>query len=214
FIAIHMVADKQDAFTLSFICLATSGLVVLLLFARAPLLPRPVAFVSRVKALPERWLSMLDKAGEMERQMRSFRLRHRGAVVRILSINLLVQIVMLAEVWMVLSAVGVPVYFSRLVAIEAASRLVKMLSFYVPGRLGADEAGAAGSFLVLGLDPAAGLTLALARRAQGICWAAVGLAWLGRGDTARKPSIPSVGVAGLAVFGGQRPIAQGNKGDL
>lgn len=183
-VAIHMLADHHSSWTLSVLCLMAFSAVVALLFARSPLLPKMGTLARSWKPLPPKWESVLVKAVEMERQMRSFRLRHPAAMAAILGIDLLVQALMVAEVWIVLSGVGIPLLFSQLMAIEAAGRLVKMMSFSVPGRLGVDEAGGTGSFLLLGLSPAAGLTLAMARRIQALSWVVLGVAWFMRGEAA------------------------------
>lgn len=181
FVVITIAANQYNAFLLSLICLAISGGIVLLLFGRTPLLPKLTAFASRRWPLRQSWATILRKGGELEGRMRTFRLRHPGPSSRMLGLDLFVQAIMLAEVWIVLSAAGLSIDFFLLLAIEGASRVVKTASFYIPGRLGADEAGAAASFLLLGLDPAAGLTLAIARRIAGLCWAGIGLAWLSFG---------------------------------
>lgn len=175
----HMV-DIRATLTIVIVSLAIFGGVFVLVFARTPRLPALALVVARRTPNRPKWSALLAKAGEIEAEMRSFRLRHPATVIGLLGFNLLVQVVMFTEVWLVLSASGVAADFSRLVMIEAASRLVKMMSFYVPGRAGADEAGAAGSFALLGLNPAAGVALALARRVQALTWAVAGLLWLAR----------------------------------
>jgi hypothetical protein len=95
----------------------------------------------------------------------------------ILLLNLAVQIVMGVEVLIVVWAIGVKIGFLQLLATEGATRVAKILTFYIPGRVGADEASGAGSFVLFGMDGAAGLTLAIARRIQALVWVAVGLAW-------------------------------------
>lgn len=186
-IAITIAADPYHAFGLVWICLMIFGGGALFLLAQTPLVPKLSAILFRRRALRPRWNSLLRKAGDMETQMRSFRLRYPKAAGRVLGLDLLSQAVMLAEVWAVLHALGVDTDIFRIVAIEAARRAVKMVSFYVPGRLGADEAGAAGAFLLLGMDPTAGLTLAMVRRVEGLLWAAVGLTWLSLGEVVRIP---------------------------
>lgn len=195
FVALTVVIDSADALAIALVSLATLGGVVLLVFARTPLLPRLAELVGRRVAIQPKWSALLAKAGEIETQMRSFRLRHPATVASLLGFNLLVQVVMFTEVWLVLSTVGAAPDFFRLVTIEAASRIVKMMSFYLPARLGADEAGAAGSFALLGLNPAAGVALALARRIQALTWATVGLVWLGRAGVPRRPVGSSLTVA-------------------
>jgi hypothetical protein len=61
--------------------------------------------------------------------------------------------------------------------------MVKMASGWLPARIGADESGAAGAFLSFGLPAAAGVALALARRARDLLACLVGLtrlAWVSR----------------------------------
>lgn len=181
----HMV-DIRATLTIVLVSLTIFGGVVLIVFARTPRLPALARVAARRTAMPPKWSALMVKAGEIEARMRSFRLRHPGTVASLLGFNLLVQVVMFTEVWLVLSAVGVAADFSRLVMIEAASRIVKMMSFYLPARVGADEAGAAGSFALLGLNPAAGVALALARRVQALAWAAAGLLWLARAGMPRR----------------------------
>jgi hypothetical protein len=82
-----------------------------------------------------------------------------------------------AEVLIVLAAIGVKIGLLQLLATEGATRIAKILTFYIPGRVGADEASGAGSFVLFGMDGAAGLTLAIARRLQALVWVALGLAW-------------------------------------
>ncbi|GMR23404.1 MAG: hypothetical protein BMS9Abin37_1829 [Acidobacteriota bacterium] len=145
------------------------------------------------------WRQKLRRAADVENQIRSFRIRHQRTVRRIMALNIGVQAAMLAEVWVVLSALGIAAAPVLVLAIEGASRLVKIMTFYIPGRIGADEAGGAASFLLLGLTPAAGLTLALARRAQALLWAGLGFLWLARADASDARSSAPEPVRGALV---------------
>lgn len=188
FVVLRLVATRQSVAMMSAIWVAIFAAVIALMFARTPLTSRLAGFVEQHSWMPQRLASGLRKAGDMESRIRSFRHRHPRATLRILVADGLVQVVMFAEVWVVLATIGVGVSFALLLAIEAASRVVKMLGFFVPGRVGADEAGAAGSFILLGLPASAGLTLAIARRVGGLAWAGVGLVWLShsRGSAAGR----------------------------
>ncbi len=177
FAAVTVVADTRSAQAGAWGALAVLGGVLWLVLGRTRQVPRLARIATRWTATRPRWSAILDRAAEAEVRMRSFRLRHPGTVGLMLGLNLFVQVVMLGEVATVLAALGHPHDLTRLFEIEAASRVVKMLSFYVPARMGADEAGAAGAFLLLGLNPAAGVALALARRLQVLAWATLGLAW-------------------------------------
>ncbi len=166
-------------------------LIAYLLFGTRPLLPllQRLAGVSSER-LPK-LARVLAQASAKEREIRSFRLRHPRHTGAVLALDLLVQVVMLAEVWLILWAIGLPVGLRTLLSIEGGNRAVKMLGFYVPGRIGADEAGAAGIFALIGLEPAAGVTLALVRRAQALVWAGVGFLWLAGAARLRRRGVPS-----------------------
>ncbi len=157
-----------------------------LLLSRRPVVTRVRALVCSWKGQGHQSCSWLHKAEEIENRIRSFRFRHPAAVRRMLCLGLLIQAVTAAEALTVMNALGIHIGLFALLAVEAANRLVKIVSFYVPGRVGADEGGAAGTFLLLGMDPAAGLTLALARRVQALFWAAMGLVWLSLRGSARS----------------------------
>ena len=75
-----------------------------------------------------------------------------------------------------------------MLALEAANRMVKMMAGWMPARIGADESGAAGAFVALGLPAASGLALALARRARDLLSVLVGMIWLAWHARMRKSS--------------------------
>jgi glycosyltransferase 2 family protein len=52
--------------------------------------------------------------------------------------------------------------------------VVDALFFFIPGSLGAMEAGTAFLFAVMGLDPGVGLSMALCKRMRKICWMTIG----------------------------------------
>jgi hypothetical protein len=164
------------AITLVMVALLVAGFVFLL--RKAPLVPRLRELLARKwKNHPARLTAWLIKAEGIEEPTISFHLRHPRALRSILLLNLAVQIVMGAEVLIVLAAIGVKIGFLQLLAAEGATRIVKILTFYIPGRVGADEAGGAGVFVLFGMAATAGLTLAIARRIQALVWVAAGLAW-------------------------------------
>jgi hypothetical protein len=84
----------------------------------------------------------------------------------------------LLEIYAVVIPLGLTPGLSGVLVMEAFTKLAKALFFFVPARIGADEGSSAGIFALLGLAPAAGVTLALARRLRALFWSAVGLAFL------------------------------------
>lgn len=59
--------------------------------------------------------------------------------------------------------------------LETANRIVNVVFRFVPLRVGVDEAGSALVTSVLGLGTAAGVTLAVVRKARVLCWSAAGI---------------------------------------
>jgi hypothetical protein len=87
-------------------------------------------------------------------------------------------LLLVSEVAVVLWSLRLPLHLITVLAIEGLTRGVKMMTGFVPARLGADEGGAMSAFAASGISPALGLTLALTRRTRDLSWALVGLAWL------------------------------------
>lgn len=120
----------------------------------------------------------LNRAELIEEQIRTFRKRHPATERRMLGLGLLVQIAMYTEVAAVLRAMELPFSPLTVLAMEASTRVLKIAGTWAPGRIGIDEAGAAGITLLFGLPAAAGLTVAVARRIQSLAWVLAGLIWL------------------------------------
>jgi hypothetical protein len=118
------------------------------------------------------------RAAELEASLRSFRSRHRGATRKMFWLDLGCQLLLAAEVVAVLWVLRIPFHAGMIFAFEAANRAVKMLTGWMPARIGADEGASAALFAVLGLASGAGLALALTRRSRDLLCCAVGFAWL------------------------------------
>ncbi len=130
----------------------------------------------------------LKRAEAAELDIRSYRDRHPKAFSSVLALNTLAQILTLIEVLAVLRAVGIRTSLLQVLVIEAAGRMVKILGAWIPARIGADESGAAASFAVLGLAPAAGLMLAAARRLRDLLWCGAGVVWAARSGAECRPA--------------------------
>jgi len=114
----------------------------------------------------------------LEREIRSFRTRHPAPVRTMMNLDLICQALLVGEAAVVLSYTKLPIHVATLLGIEAASRVTKIVGGWLPARIGADEGGAAVAFAALGLSPAAGVVLALARRFRDLLWCLLGLSWI------------------------------------
>jgi hypothetical protein len=128
--------------------------------------------------LGKRSPSWLTQAGKIESGIRELRAQKPKLVGRMFWLDVGCQLLLVLEVAVVLWSLRLPLHLVTVVAIEGLTRGVKMMTGFVPARLGADESGAMSAFAASGLSPAFGLTLALTRRARDLSWALVGLAWL------------------------------------
>ena len=158
------------------ILLALGSGFIYLLKCRVPFLTGPWR---RLRHLP--WLSS-PKLGEnlalVEGRMHRLSAERPGALWSIFLLSFLTQALALLEIYVVILPLGITPRFSTVLVIEAFTKLAKTVFFFVPGRIGADEGSSAGVFALLGLSPAAGVTLTLARRLRAIFWSALGLVFL------------------------------------
>lgn len=81
-----------------------------------------------------------------------------------------------AEVWIICRFLGLPVGVETAFSIEFLSNLVDALAFWVPAKIGTQEAGKTAIFAGLGLPPETGFTLGVVRHVRELCWAGLGLA--------------------------------------
>lgn len=158
---------------------ASAGIVAsvfiggLFLIVRPKLLLAPLG--TRLDGRCPRWLR---KAGQVEIAVRNFARQDRTAIRQMFLLDLGCQVLMAGEVATVFWFLRLPWHAGIILGLEAASRMVKMASGWLPARIGADESGAAGAFLSFGLPAAAGIALALARRTRDLLACLIGLTWL------------------------------------
>lgn len=79
-----------------------------------------------------------------------------------------------AEVWVLLSVLGLPQGTLSALVIQVWSVIVTRLTTFVPGNLGTQEAGMVAFFSLLGLTPESGMAFAILRRIRQVGWIAVG----------------------------------------
>jgi hypothetical protein len=158
------------------------GLMAYVITRRTPVLPGVVG------ALGENSPSWLSRAKQLECSIRSYRLNRPALVRRIFWIDIGCQALIASEVVVVLWALHLPIHFLAILVIEGVTRGLKMLSGWIPARLGSDEGGAISAFALTGLSPMLGLALALTRRVRDLLWALIGIVWLGWNSRGTKRS--------------------------
>jgi hypothetical protein len=158
------------------------ALIVFLITRRKPVLSG-VAGV-----LGKRAPSWLLRAEEFESSIRDYRFNQPALVSRLFWIDVACQALVASEVVVVLWSLHLPIQFSTILVIEGITRGLKMLSGWIPARLGSDEGGAISAFALTGLSPMLGLALALTRRVRDLLWASIGILWLAWNSRPRSGS--------------------------
>lgn len=98
-----------------------------------------------------------------------------GRLVRVAVWEIVFHIAAVAEVWLVLRLLVPDITVGAAFLLESTGRFVTVAFKFVPYRLGIDEVGSGAVAAVLGLPPAAGVTLALIRRLRIMVLNAIGL---------------------------------------
>lgn len=101
----------------------------------------------------------------------------------VLGWSVVAHVLLVVELWWVLVRFGLPSPLFHAWLIDAATKPMGGVFFFVPGQVGTNEAVLAAVFGALGLPPAAGVVVGLARRLRSALVAAVGVAglwWLDR----------------------------------
>ena len=165
------------------------ALTVLVITRRNPILS------GAVRALGKRAPSWLTRAARFESSIRSYRVNQPSLVRRMFWIDVACQVLIATEVVVVLWALHLSIHFFAILVIEGVTRGLKMLSGWIPARLGSDEGGAISAFALIGFSPMLGLALALTRRVRDLLWAFIGIIWLAwnsrRAQRSRHTSLPS-----------------------
>ncbi|MBP7620435.1 MAG: flippase-like domain-containing protein [Gemmatimonadales bacterium] len=124
--------------------------------------------------------------------------REPRTLVTVFALEMSLQAAAVAEVWVTLVLLGVPVTFLQALLLEFANRVVTLVFKFVPLRLGVDELGSGAMASLLGSSGTVGVAVALVRKARVVCWSAVGLALLGARALTAAQELES------AVTSGQR----------
>ncbi len=80
-----------------------------------------------------------------------------------------------AEVWLICHFLGLSIGVETAFSIEFLSNLIDALGFWVPAKIGTQEAGKTAIFAGLGLPAELGFTVGVIRHVRELCWAGLGL---------------------------------------
>lgn len=195
--AVTALAIENVLYTLSAAAMIASGMVALLvrfqldpairglgelsivatilLFAAAlVILWRQPALISRALGAAPRLQRHAGRVRALESQIYTFASRHKGALPALAAAEAAFHALGVAEVYLTLWLLNVPVSLLTAFLFESANRLITVVFKFVPLRLGVDEAGTAAFARIIGLTAKTGLSLGIIRKVRVVFWAAAG----------------------------------------
>jgi hypothetical protein len=165
----------------TFLTLAAAAVIAVFLIV---VLIRRVRVASAMVAALERW-PLLHEAmrarratvSTIEDQVFGFVSRHPARVATLLSLEASYHAAAVLEIWLAVTLItSAPVAFITAFVLEFVNRTITIAFQFVPMWLGVDEAGTGIVTTALQMGAAAGVGLALVRKARVIAWTALGLA--------------------------------------
>ena len=112
----------------------------------------------------------------LESKVYDFYKHHPGAFFLMIACNLLAHLASVVEVYLALKMLGFNPQAAQAYIIESLTKVINFAFAFVPGTIGVYEGGTEVILQKgLGFEPAAGLALALVRKAAIVCWTSIGL---------------------------------------
>jgi len=132
-----------------------------------------------IPAQPRRIDSMGAQVRRVEENLYTFYERRRGAFYLIFSLNMASHFINVVEVCLILALMKLPATILNGCMIEAVTKVINLIFFFVPTRAGVYESGNALMLQALGMSAAAGVALAIIRKLRAFVWVAYGLGVIG-----------------------------------
>jgi putative ABC transport system permease protein len=157
---------------------AASGILVAAIAAkrRVMLLTWLIDRLGELRLSPKVILKRRHHIYHLESKVYDFYKHHPGAFFLMIACNLLAHVASVAEVFLALKMLGFQPQVAQAYIIESLTKVINFAFAFVPGTIGVYEGGTEVILQKgLGFTPAAGLALALVRKAAIVCWTSIGL---------------------------------------
>ncbi|MBT8447324.1 MAG: flippase-like domain-containing protein [Gammaproteobacteria bacterium] len=115
-------------------------------------------------------------AEDIDSRFLRFYTEHRRRLLGSLACSVVNWLLGMVEIWLVMALLGVPVSWSDAWIIESLTQMIRVIVFFIPSAIGAQEGTLVLATTALLGNPAAGLSTALVRRARELIWIGLGLA--------------------------------------
>jgi len=157
---------------------AAMGILAAVLAAkrRVMLLTWVIDRMAQLRLSPKVILKRRHHIYHLESKVYDFYKHHPGAFFGMIACDLLSHATSVLEVFVALRFLGFKPEVSQAYIIESLTKVINFVFAFVPGTIGVYEGGTEVILQKgLGFTPAAGLALALVRKAAIVCWTSVGL---------------------------------------
>lgn len=157
---------------------AASGILIAAIAAkrRVMLLTWIIDRLAQLRLSPKVILKRRQHIYHLESKVYDFYKHHPGAFFAMVTCNLLAHAASVAEVYLALRMLGFETQVAQAYIIESLTKVINAVFAFVPGTIGVYEGGTEVILQKgLGFTPAAGLALALVRKAAIVSWTSVGL---------------------------------------
>ncbi len=158
--------------------LAASGILVAAIAAkrRVMLLTWLIDRLGELRLSPKVILKKRHHIYHLESKVYDFYKHHPGAFFLMILCNLLAHAASVFEVYLALKMLGFQPQVAQAYIIESLTKVINFAFAFVPGTIGVYEGGTEVILQKgLGFEPAAGLALALVRKAAIVVWTSIGL---------------------------------------
>ena len=157
---------------------AASGILIAAIAAkrRVMLLTWIIDRLGELRLSPKVILKRRHHIYHLEQKVYDFYKHHPGAFFLMILCNLLAHAASVAEVFLTLRMLGFQPQVAQAYIIESLTKVINFVFAFVPGTIGVYEGGTEVILQKgLGFTPAAGLALALVRKAAIVVWTSIGL---------------------------------------
>jgi len=157
---------------------AASGILVAAIAAkrRVMLLTWIIDHIGELRLSPKVILKKRHHIFHLESKVYDFYKHHPGAFFLMIACNLLAHVASVLEVFLTLRMLGFQPQVAQAYIIESLTKVINFVFAFVPGTIGVYEGGTEVILQKgLGFTPAAGLALALVRKAAIVVWTSIGL---------------------------------------
>jgi putative ABC transport system permease protein len=157
---------------------AASGILIAAIAAkrRVMLLTWIIDRLGELRLSPKVILKRRHHIYHLEQKVYDFYKHHPGAFFLMILCNLLAHAASVAEVYLTLRMLGFQPQVAQAYIIESLTKVINFVFAFVPGTIGVYEGGTEVILQKgLGFTPAAGLALALVRKAAIVVWTSIGL---------------------------------------